>query len=144
MGWKVHQTNVKTTFLNGVVEEEIYVEQPEGFETFTRDTHVCMLRRALYGLKKAPRAWYACIDNYLLGLGFTKSEADPNLYYLVVEGKPLILVLYVDDLKLTGTDSLIQDCKEDLAREFEMKDLGLKHYFLGLKVWQSDGETFLG
>jgi hypothetical protein len=130
MGWKVHQMDVKTAFLNKVVEEEIYVEQPEGFETFNRDTHVCKLKRALSGLKHAPRAWYACIDNYLLRLGFTKSKADPNLYYIVVEGQPLILVLYVDDLILTGADSLIHDCKEDLAREFEMKDLGLMHYSL--------------
>jgi hypothetical protein len=105
---------------------------------------VCMLKRALYGLKQASRTWYAHIDNYLLELGFIKSEADPNLYYIVVEGQPLILVLYLDDLILTGGDSLIQDCKEYLAREFEMKDLGIMHYFLGLEVWQGDGETFLG
>jgi hypothetical protein len=103
-----------------------------------------LTKRALYGLKQAPRAWYARIDSYLLGLGFTKSEVDPNLYYIVVEGKSLILVLYLDNLILTGVDSLIQDCKEDLARKFEMKDLGLMHYFLGLEVWQGDGETFLG
>jgi hypothetical protein len=123
MGWKVHQMDVRTSFRNIVVEEEIYVEQPKGFETFNRDMNVCTLKRALYGLKQAPRAWYARIDNYLLGLGFTKSKVDPNLYYIVVEGKPLILVLYVDDLILTGADNLIQDCKEDLACEFEMKDL---------------------
>jgi hypothetical protein len=135
IGWKVHQMDVKIAILNEVVEEEIYVEHPEGFETFSRDMHVCRLKRALYGLKQAPRVWYARIDSYLLKLGFTKSEADPNLYYIVVEGQPLILVLYVDDLILTRADSLIQDCKDDLAREFEMKDLGLKHYFLGLEVW---------
>ena len=62
----------------------------------------------------------------------------------MVEGQPLILVLYVDELILTGAEGLIQDCKEDLACEFEMKNLGLMHYFLGLEVWQGDGETFLG
>ena len=73
-------------------------------------------------------------------LGFTRSEADPNLYQIVVEGKLLIIVLYVDDLILTGDELLILSCKEDLAREFEMKDLGLPHYFLGLEIWQhSDG-----
>jgi hypothetical protein len=144
MGWKVHQMDVKTALLNEVVEEEIYVEQPEEFETFNKDTSVCRLKRVLYGLKLASRAWYARIDSYLLGLGFTKSEVDPNLYYIVVEGQLLILVLYVDDLILRGADSLIQDCKEDLAREFEMKDLGLMHYFLRLEVWQGEGETFLG
>ena len=93
---------------------------------------MCRLKRALYGLKQAMRAWYTQIDNYLRGLGFIKSEVNPNLYYIMVGGLPLILVLYVDDLILTGDESLIQDCKEDLAREFEMKDMGLMHYFLGL------------
>jgi hypothetical protein len=75
------------------------------------------------------------------GLGFTKSEADANLYHIMVEGKPLIIVLYVDDLILTGDDQLIKSCKEDLAREFEMKDMGLMHYFLGMEVWQRRWEV---
>jgi hypothetical protein len=100
--------DVKTTFLNGVVEEEVYVEQPEGFEVGNRETHVCRLRRALYGLKQAPWAWYSRIDNYLREMGFQRSEADPNLYFLAGE-VPLILVLYVDDLFLTGDEQLIVD-----------------------------------
>jgi hypothetical protein len=136
MGWKIHQMVVKTTFLNGIIEEEVYIEQPEGFEVQGRDSHVCRLKRALYGLKQAPRAWYSRIDNYLQGMGFTKSEAVSNLYYIIVGGEPLILVLYVDDLFLTGSKRLIADCKRDLASEYEMKDLGLTHYFLGLEVWQ--------
>jgi hypothetical protein len=144
MGWKIHQMDVKTTFLNGIIEEEVYIEQPEGFEVQGRDSHVCRLKRALYGLKQAPRAWYSRIDNYLQGMGFTKSEADSNLYYIIVGGEPLILVLYVDDLFLTGSEKLIAECKRDLASEYEMKDLGLMHYFLGLEVWQRDGQTFLG
>ena len=135
MGWHIHQMDVKTAFLNGVIEEEVYIEQPEGFEIFNSDSHVCRLKRALYGLKQAPRAWYTWIDSYLTGLGFSKSEADPNLYQIVVEGKLLIIVLYVDDLILTGDELLILSCKEDLARDFEMKDLGLLHYFLGLEIW---------
>eukprot|EP00253_Pinus_taeda_P005003 PITA_05003 len=94
-------------------------------------------------LKQAPRAWYTRIDSYFTRLGFTKSEADANLYHIMVEGKPLIIVLYVDDLILTGDDQLIKSCKEDLAREFEMKVMGLMHYFLGMEVWQKDGEVFL-
>jgi hypothetical protein len=100
MGWRIHQMNVKTTFLNGIIEEEVYIEKPEGFETFDRESHVCRLKRALYGLKQAPRAWYTRIDSYFTGLGFTKSEVYPNLYQFVVEGKILIIVLYVDDLIL--------------------------------------------
>lgn len=105
---------------------------------------MCKLKRALYGLKQAPSAWYTRIDSHLRGLGFTKSEADPNLFCIMVGRLPLILVLYVDDLILTGDESLIQDYKEDFAKEFEMKDMGLMHYFLGLEVWQGDGEIFMG
>ena len=74
--------DVKTTFLNGVIEEEVYIEQPMGFEEHGRDSHVCKLKKALYGLKQAPRAWYSRIDAYLRQMGFQKSEADPNLYFL--------------------------------------------------------------
>ena len=77
-------------------------------------------------------------------MGFTKSDADPNLYYIVVGDDPLILVLYVDDLFITGAKRLINCCEEDLGMEFEMKDIGLMHYFLGLEVWQEEGHIFLG
>jgi len=127
--------DVKTTFLHGSLKEEVYVEQLEGFEVLDRKTHVCRLKKALYGLKQAPRAWYERIDSYLMKLGFTRSEADPNLYFKVENDRPLILVLYVDDLFLTGADPLIHQCKRELASVFEMKDLGLMHYFLGLEVW---------
>eukprot|EP00253_Pinus_taeda_P029726 PITA_29726 len=144
MGWEIHQMDVKTTFLNGVIEEEVYIEQPEGFETHEKKSHVCRLKKALYGLKQAPRAWYGRIDGYLQKIGFVKSDVDLNLYYLVVESEPLILILYVDDLFLTGSSKLIEDCRKNLATEFDMKDLGGKHYFLGLEVWQQKGEIFLG
>eukprot|EP00253_Pinus_taeda_P012931 PITA_12931 len=78
--------DVKTAFLNGKIEENVYMEQPEGFETFDCESHVCQLKRALYGLKQAPHAWYTRIDSYFTGLGFTKSEADANLYHIMVEG----------------------------------------------------------
>ena len=76
-------------------------------------------------------------------LGFTKSEADANLYHIVVEDKLFIIALYVDALILTGDDQLIKSRKEDLVREFEMKDMGLMHYFLGMEVWQGDGDLFV-
>jgi hypothetical protein len=69
-------------------------------------------------------------------LGFTKSEANENLYQILVEGRLLIIVLYVNDLILTGDEQMIHSCKEHLTKEFEMKDLGLLHYFLGLEIWQ--------
>eukprot|EP00253_Pinus_taeda_P009075 PITA_09075 len=117
--------------------------QKEGVDYDEIFALVAWLKKALYGLKQAPRAWYERIDNYLMKLGFTRSEADPNLYFKVEDDKPLILVLSADDLFLIGADSLIHKCKRELASEFEMKDLGLMHYFLGLEVWQKPGEIFL-
>jgi hypothetical protein len=100
-----------------------------------RKSHVCRLKKALCGLKQAPKTWYSSIDSYLQQMGFMKSEADPNLYYNLVCEDPLILVLYVDDLFLTGSKKLIGGCKRELASEFEMKDIRLMHYFLGLEMW---------
>ena len=80
MGWKLHQMDVKTTFLNGEIEEEIYIEQPYVFVIHEKDSHVCRLKKAFYGLKQVPRAWYARIDGHLMSLGFSKSVVDPNLY----------------------------------------------------------------
>eukprot|EP00253_Pinus_taeda_P023759 PITA_23759 len=113
MGWKIHQMDVKTAFLNGFIQEEVYIEQPQGFEVHGKESHVCRLKKAVYGLKQAPRAWYSRIDTYLQGMGFTKKR-------------------------------LIEHCKRDLATEFEMKDIGLMQYFLGLEVWQEEGHFFLG
>lgn len=73
--------DIKTTFLNGAIEEEVYIEQPEGFETHDNYTHVCRLKKVVCGLKQAPRTWYGRIDNYLQQLGFIKNDADPNLYF---------------------------------------------------------------
>jgi hypothetical protein len=83
------------------------------------------------------------MDGFLMSLGFNKSVADPNLYYHIVGDECLILVLYVDDLFLTGSERLIVECKRALTSEFEMKDLGMMHYFLGLEVWQRTDEIFL-
>eukprot|EP00253_Pinus_taeda_P027880 PITA_27880 len=85
----------------------------------------------------------ARIDSYFTELGFAKSETYVNLHHIVVEGKLFIIVLYVDDLNLIGDEKLIKYCKEDLARESEMKELGLMHYFLGMEVWQRDEELFI-
>ena len=96
--------DVKTMSLNGVIKEEVYIEQPQGFVIHGKESHVCRLKAALYGLKRAPRAWYSKIDGYLMSSGFTKSVADPNIYYKVVNGNPLILVLYIDHLFLNEVE----------------------------------------
>jgi hypothetical protein len=143
MKWKLHLMDVKTVFLNGVIEEEVYIEKPQGFEVEYRKTHAYRLKKALYELKQALRAWYGRIGSFLTSLGFTKSKVDSNLYFKVMNDEPLILLLYVDDLFLTREEKLITYCKNKLATEFEMKVLGLMHYFLGLEVWQSPEKIFL-
>jgi hypothetical protein len=80
-----------------------------------RKSHVCRLKKALYGLKQAPRAWYGRIDSFLMRLGFTKSKSDSNLYFKVMNDEPVILLLYVDDLFLTGEEKLIIECKKRLV-----------------------------
>jgi hypothetical protein len=92
MGWRLHQMDVKTSFLNEEIEEEVYIEYPDGFVIHGKESHVCRLTKALYGLKQTPRAWYARIDGYLMSLGFSKSVVDANLYYKVVGGESLILI----------------------------------------------------
>ena len=87
--------DVKTAFLNGEIEEEVYIEQPDGFVIHEKESHVCKLMKALYGLKQAPHTWYEKINGYMMSLNFSKSVVDPNLYYHIVGDKSLILVLYV-------------------------------------------------
>jgi hypothetical protein len=79
-----------------MIEEEVYIEQPQSFVIHGKESHVCRLKKALYKLKQAPRAWYSQIDGNLMSLGFTESDADPNLYYKVVDSDPVILLLYVE------------------------------------------------
>jgi hypothetical protein len=88
---KLHQMDVKTTFLNGVIEEEVYIEQPPGFEVQDKKTHVCKLKKVVYGLKQSPRAWYGRIDSFMMSLGFTRRKVDPKLYFNIVDDGPIIL-----------------------------------------------------
>jgi len=115
MGWNIHQMDVNIVFLNCTIDEEVYIEQPLVFKVKDSKAYVCRLKKALYGLKKAPRAWYPRMDAYLQRIGFTKSFADSNLYMKVVDGEPVIILLYVDDLLLTGVEGRIEECKKQLA-----------------------------
>eukprot|EP00253_Pinus_taeda_P013053 PITA_13053 len=134
---KVHQMDVKSAFLHGDLHEEIYMEQPIGFIQ-TDSSLVCQLKKSLYGLKQAPRAWYTKMDSFLLEYGFSRCHSDNTVYTKKVGKSLIILIVYVDDLILTGSDpNLINHVKSGLKKKFEMIDLGHLHYFLGLQVLQS-------
>ena len=109
MNWDLHQMDVNTTFLNGVIEVEVCIEQPQVFEFDDRVTHVCKLKKDLYGLKNDPRVRYGRIDKFLTRLFFTKSKVDSNLFMKVMDDEPVILLLYVDDLFLIGNEKHITD-----------------------------------
>eukprot|EP00253_Pinus_taeda_P005098 PITA_05098 len=142
--WKVYQMDVKSAFLNGVLKEEVYVEQPLGYEKKGEEHKVCKLKKALYELKQAPRAWYNRIDSYLLDNDFDKCEGEPIVYIKEKDGKILIVVLYVDDVIFTGNDDqLIKNFKSVMKEEFEMTDMGFLRYFLGIEVDQNEKGIFI-
>ncbi|XP_061989759.1 uncharacterized mitochondrial protein AtMg00810-like [Rosa rugosa] len=133
--WKLHQLDVKNAFLHGILKEEVYMSQPPGFEDSQFPNHVCKLKKSLYGLKQAPRAWNERFTSYLPQLGFKSSIVDPSLFIRDFGSTQVYLLLYVDDIILTGnSSSSIQHVKDALQSEFDMKDLGLLHYFLGLQI----------
>jgi len=142
--WKFYQMDVKLAFLNGVLMEEVYIEQPLGYEKKGQEHKVCRLKKALYGLKQAPRAWYSRIDSYLLEKGFEKCEGESTLYIKEKDGKILIVVLYVDDVIFTGNDDhLIENFKTVMKEEFEMTNMGLLRYFLGIEVDKNQNGVFI-
>jgi len=142
--WKVYQMDVKSTFLNVVLMEEVYVEQPLGYEKKGQEHKVCRLKKALYGLKQAPRAWYSRIDSYLLENGFEKCDGEPTIYIKEKESKILIVVLYVDDVIFIGNDDyLIENFKSVMKEEFEMIDMGLLRYYLKIEVYQNKNGIFI-
>ena len=99
MNWRVYQLDVKSAFLNGVLQEEIYVEQPEGFEKKGEEDKVFLLKKALYGLKQAPRAWYNKIDGYFINQGFRRRKSELTLYIMIQDNFDMLIVsLYVDDV----------------------------------------------
>ncbi|KAI5332975.1 hypothetical protein L3X38_023104 [Prunus dulcis] len=144
-GWKLFQLDVKSAFLNGVLQEEVYVNQPEGFVIKGKEDKVYRLHKALYGLKQAPRAWYGEIDSYFTQCGFVKSLSEATLYTKVRGDKEILIVsIYVDDIVYTGSSqALLAEFKEDMMAKYEMTDLGLLHHFLGMGVVQTASSIFL-
>jgi hypothetical protein len=125
LGLLVHQMDVKTTFLNGELDEEIYMEQPAGFVANGQEGMVCKLLKSLYGLKQAPKQCHEKFDRTLTSVGFVVNKADKCVYYWYGEGKGVILCLYVDDILNLGTSlDVIKETKDFLSNNFEMKDLG--------------------
>jgi hypothetical protein len=142
-GWSVHHLDVKSAFLNGELEEEVYVTQPPGFEREGEEEKVLRLSKALYGLRQAPRAWNIKLDETLLSLGFRHSPAEHAVYTRCNGDERLLLGVYVDDLIVTGSSTgAINSFKEQMKASFSMSDLGLLSYYLGIEVCQgSDGTT---
>jgi hypothetical protein len=133
-GFKLHQMDVKSAFLNGVLEEEVYVRQPLGFESEKYPHRVYKLRKALYGLKQAPRAWYGRLRGFLFERGFEMGTVDQTLF-LLRQGKYILIVqLYVDDIVFGGSsNSLVVRFAEDMSRQIEMSMMGELQFFLGYK-----------
>ena len=144
LSWSVYQFDVKSAFLNGELEEEVYVSQPKGFIISGKEEQVYKLNKALYGLKQAPRAWYAKIDSYFLQNGFERSKNEPTLYTKRQDKNFLFVCLYVDDMIYMGSSSsLIDEFQVCMKKEFEMTDLGLLNYFLGIEVKQVEAGVFI-
>ncbi|CAL1396308.1 unnamed protein product [Linum trigynum] len=142
--WKIHQMDVKSAFLNGYLEEDIYIEQPPGYVVEGQEDKVLKLKKALYGLKQAPRAWNSRIDKYFQQNGFCKCPHEHALYCKVQGGEILMVCLYVDDLVFTGNDpQMFEEFKKTMVREFEMTDIGLMSYYLGIEVNQKEEGIFI-
>jgi hypothetical protein len=133
----LHQLDVKTAFLNGDLEEVIYMRQPAGYEQGGPRT-VCRLRKALYGLRQAPRAWHAKLKSTLEKMGFEASVADASLFVRNQGGHVVYLLVYVDDILIASQDlATVTTVKVELGSEFDVRDLGESKFFLGMEITRS-------
>ncbi len=136
-GLKLHQTDVTTAFLNGILNEEIHMKQPEGFAKNGKEHLDCRLRRSIYGFKQSPHCWNSGLDRKLKEMGFVQITGDSCIYVKEEFGEIFIIAVYVDDILLAGkNDQRINEIKQELAYQFEMKDMGELHHFLGVKIVQ--------
>lgn len=133
--WKIYQLDVKSAFLNSYLQDEIFVEQPEGFKVKGQEDKVYLLKKTLYVLKQAPRAWYSRIDEHLQKLGIVKSLSEVTLDVKGTYTNLVIVSIYVDDLLVTrNNEDLVAEFKTEMLKVFEMTDLGFMAYFLGMEV----------
>nr|AEJ07899.1 Opie3 putative pol protein [Zea mays subsp. mexicana] len=142
--FRLYQMDVKSAFLNGPIKEEVYVEQPPGFEDERYPDHVCKLSKALYGLKQAPRAWYECLRDFLIVNAFKVGKADPTLFTKTCDGDLFVCQIYVDDIIFGSTNQ--KSCEEFsrvMTQKFEMSMMGELNYFLGFQVKQLKDGTFI-
>jgi Reverse transcriptase (RNA-dependent DNA polymerase) len=135
-GLELKQLDVKTAFLYGDLDEQIYMKQPEGFEITGKEDHVCLLKKSLYGLKQSPRQWYKKFDSFMVNLNFSRSNYDSCVYLKRLDdGDYIYLLFYVDDILIAATNmGEIKKLKEQLSMAFEMKDLGAAKKILGMKI----------
>ncbi|KAM1015936.1 hypothetical protein ACFX2A_046675 [Malus domestica] len=143
--WELKQLDVKNVFLHGELQEEVYMKQPQGFVDSSHPNYVCKLLKSLYGLKQAPRAWNSKFSSYLVTMGFTASVFDTSLFIKTDNNDILILLLYVDDIILTGSCvTKVQLVVQELSSVFDLKDLGKLTYFLGLQIqYKPIGDIFV-
>ncbi|KAK1642839.1 hypothetical protein QYE76_060644 [Lolium multiflorum] len=134
-GWSLRQLDVKNAFLHGVLEEEVYMRQPPGYEDQHQPGYICKLDKALYGLKQAPRAWYSRLSAKLISLGFIASKSDMSLFIYRKFNVSIYMLIYVDDIIVASSSQAATDALlKDLHQEFALKDLGDLRYFLGIEV----------
>ena len=134
LNWPIHQLDILAAFLNGILKEDVYMHQPLGFTHQGAAHLVCKLHKALYGLRQSPRAWYARLHHALLAWKLTQSHSDPNLYFAHVQNGTVALLVYVDDILITGSNlSLITQLKHHLHRSFHTNDLGPIQKYLGVQ-----------
>jgi len=134
-GWELHDMDVKTAFLNGDLDKDVYMEQPEGYVDTTYPDKVYRRLQALYERKQAPKLWNAKLDDFLKSQGFDNIDPEACLYLLMDDGKFIIVLVYVDDVLLVASSlAAIREIKKALHKRFEMKDLGQARVILGLAI----------
>jgi hypothetical protein len=141
--WVLHHMDVKNAFLNGNLEE-VYMCQPPSFEDRKHLEYVCKLKKTLFGLKQAPRAWHGELSKSLKKIAFKMSKADSSLYVKKINDCIVVILIYIDDL-IIGGDSMeeISKLKKNLEMQFHMKDLGELRYFLGIEMIRSESGIFM-